>query len=236
MTELDASRIPPAHGRPCYDATSAETRGCGRRALLCLGTSALACIAFLSIGTALPAAPDRIKHPIAVFSGLDKITGRIISFEVSMDETVQFGSLQITERACYTRPATEAPQTTSFLEVDEIDASKNYKRIFSGWMFAASPGLHALEHPVYDVWLVDCKGGTTVIATPPDTVAAEPAPPENAKPTPPAKPPKSKRKPASDQAKSEAPNGPVVVGPPPGFNNPPNDQRTPTQRFYPTPN
>jgi hypothetical protein len=208
----------------------------GRRTLLRRGASAFACFAFLSIGTAMPAAADRIKHPIAVFSGLDKITGRIISFEVAMNETVQFGSLQITERACYTRPATEAPQTTGFLEIDEIDASKNYKRIFSGWMFAASPGLHALEHPVYDVWLVDCKGGTTVIATPPDTAAVEPPPPENAKPAPAVKPPKPKRTPAADQAKSEAPNGPIVVGPPPGFNNPQNDRRTPTQRLSPTPN
>ena len=72
---------------------------------------------------------------------------------------MQFGTLQITERACYTRPATEAPQTTSFVEVDEIDADKKYKRIFSGWMFAASPGLHGIEHPIYDIWLTDCTGG-----------------------------------------------------------------------------
>ena len=84
-----------------------------------------------------PACADRIAHPTAVFSGLDKITGRIISFEVAANETVQFGSLQITEKACYMRPATEAPQTTTFTQVDEIDAKKQYKRIFSGWMFAS---------------------------------------------------------------------------------------------------
>jgi hypothetical protein len=123
---------------------------------------------------ASPAAADKISHPTAVFSGLDKITGRIISFEVATNETVQFGSLQITERACYTRPATEAPQTVTFAQVDEIDAKKQYKRIFSGWMFAASPGLNGIEHPVYDIWLTDCKGGTTVTKVPADTAAAEP--------------------------------------------------------------
>ena len=103
---------------------------------------------------------DKIKNPIAVFSGLDKITGRIVSFEVAIDETVQFGGLQMTPRICYTRPPTESPNTTSFLEVDEVTLDNKYRRIFTGWMFAASPGLHGVEHPVYDIWLVDCKGGT----------------------------------------------------------------------------
>ena len=127
-----------------------------------------------------PTLADRITHPTAIFSGLDKITGRIISFEVATNETVQFGSLQITERACFTRPATEAPQTITFAQVDEIDAKKQYKRIFSGWMFAASPGLNGIEHPVYDIWLTDCKGGTEV-QTSPETASAEPeASPPNA--------------------------------------------------------
>ena len=113
---------------------------------------------------------DKIKHPTAIFAGLDKITGRIITFDVAIDETVQFGTIQITPRVCYTRPPTEAPQTTSFVEVDELPASGAMKRIFSGWMFAASPGLHAIEHPVYDVWLTDCRGGKDIIVTPPETV------------------------------------------------------------------
>ncbi|WP_336488959.1 DUF2155 domain-containing protein [Methylobacterium nigriterrae] len=111
---------------------------------------------------ALPAAADKIKNPTAVFSGLDKITGRIVSFEVSVDETVQFGALQLTPRVCYTRPPTESAKTTAFLEVDEVTLDNKYRRIFTGWMFAASPGLHAIEHPIYDVWLVDCKGGTDI--------------------------------------------------------------------------
>lgn len=102
--------------------------------------------------------PMRIPNPTAVFSGLDKITGRIISFDVAINETVQFGALQVTPRVCYSRPPTETPNTDAFVEVDEVTLQGEIKRIFTGWMFAASPGLHAVEHPVYDVWLTDCKG------------------------------------------------------------------------------
>ena len=98
-----------------------------------------------------------IKNPVAEFSGLDKITGRIITFDVYIDETVQFGALQVTPRVCYTRPSTETPRTSSFVEVDEITLDRKIRRIFTGWMFADSPGLNAVEHPVYDVWLKSCK-------------------------------------------------------------------------------
>jgi hypothetical protein len=102
---------------------------------------------------------NKIPNPTAVFSGLDKITGRIISFDVAINETVRFGALEVTPRACYTRPPTEAPSTDGFIEVDELTLQGELKRIFTGWMFAASPGLNAVEHPIYDVWLADCKGG-----------------------------------------------------------------------------
>ena len=102
--------------------------------------------------------PNKIANPTAVFSGLDKITGRIISFDVAINETVRFGALEVTPRACYSRPPTEAPTTDGFIEVDELTLQGELKRIFSGWMFAASPGLNAVEHPIYDVWLTDCKG------------------------------------------------------------------------------
>src|SRR5829696_6195376 len=118
---------------------------------------------------------DKIKNPTAVFSGLDKITGRIVSFEVAIDETVQFGGLQMTPKVCYTRPPTESPNTTSFVEVDEVTLESKVRRIFTGWMFASSPGLHAVEHPVYDIWLVDCKSGTEVIAEPKEPIE-EPTP------------------------------------------------------------
>jgi hypothetical protein len=104
-----------------------------------------------------PAHAEKIGNPVAVFAGLDKITGRIISFDVYIDETVQFGALQVTPRVCYTRPPTEPPLTDAFIEIDEISLNRTVKRIFTGWMFAASPGLHAVDHAVYDVWLTDCK-------------------------------------------------------------------------------
>ena len=112
------------------------------------------------------AAADKIRHPTARFAGLDKITGRVIAFDVAINETVQFGTLQITPRACFTRPPTEAPLTLGFAEVDEVLSSDEYKRIFSGWMFAASPGLNGVEHPVYDVWVTDCAGGKDIIREP----------------------------------------------------------------------
>ena len=101
------------------------------------------------------ASPIRQRY----FPGLDKITGRIISFDVAINETVQFGALQVTPRVCYSRPPTETPNTDAFVEVDEVTLQGEIKRIFTGWMFAASPGLHAVEHPIYDVWLTECKGG-----------------------------------------------------------------------------
>src|SRR5450830_334345 len=134
--------------------------------------------------------PQRIANPTAVFSGLDKITGRIISFDVAINETVQFGALQVTPRVCYSRPPTETPNTDSFVEVDEVTLQGEIKRIFTGWMFAASPGLHAVEHPIYDVWITDCKGGQN-----PNVAEAPPAP----QPTQPARLPPTRRAPPPPQ-------------------------------------
>jgi len=141
--------------------------------------------------------PQRIANPTAVFSGLDKITGRIISFDVAISETVQFGALQVTPRVCYSRPPTETPNTDAFVEVDEVTLQGEIKRIFSGWMFAASPGLHAVEHPIYDVWITDCKGGKNpnVAEVPPDAApkpparAPQPQSPQRRQPPPPRAPP-----------------------------------------------
>jgi hypothetical protein len=119
----------------------------------------------------------KIDNARAVFSGLDKITGRITSFDVAVGETVQFGALRVTPRACYTRPPTEATNTDAFVAVDEVTLQGEIKRIFTGWMFASSPGLHAIEHPIYDVWLTDCSApltptGEAAATTPTPTVAA----------------------------------------------------------------
>jgi len=107
---------------------------------------------------------QKIVNQTAVFSALDKITGRIITFDAAINETVQFGPLQVTPRVCYTRPPTETQNTTGFVEVDEITLKSEIRRIYTGWMFASSPGLHAVEHPIYDVWLTDCKMTPPAIA------------------------------------------------------------------------
>jgi hypothetical protein len=127
-----------------------------------------------------PPPTQKIINPTAVFSGLDKITGRITSFDVAINETVQFGALQVTPRVCYTRPPTETPNTDSFVEVDEVTLQGEVKRVFTGWMFAASPGLHGVEHPIYDVWLMDCKGG----ASPAPVAEVQPAAPVRPVPAP----------------------------------------------------
>jgi hypothetical protein len=108
--------------------------------------------------TFFPAAAEaeKIVNPVALFAGLDKITGTITAFEVAIDEIKQFGSLAVRPRVCYSRPPEEEPQTTSFVEVEEVIANNAPRRIFTGWMFAESPGLNAVEHPVYDVWLTGC--------------------------------------------------------------------------------
>jgi hypothetical protein len=176
----------------------------------------LALGAALALFAAGPAPADPIRHPTAVFAGLDKTTGRIINFDVAIEETVQFGSLQVTPRVCNTRPQTEAPQTTSFVEVDEQIGNAEHraagkgeaKRIFSGWMFAASPGLHGVEHPVYDVWLVDCKGGKEVAAQP--AAAPTPPPPDAAAPAEVKKPKRSRKvEPAAPAPIEAQPIGPA---------------------------
>jgi hypothetical protein len=130
---------------------------------------AIAGTAILSMVTAADAA--RITNPVAVFSGIDKITGRITTFDVYIGETVQFGALQVTPRVCYSRDDTEAPKTDTFVEVDEITLDRKIRRIFTGWMFADSPGLNAVEHPVYDVWLNSCKAKSDL--PPPDSAAKQ---------------------------------------------------------------
>ncbi len=138
--------------------------------------------ATLQPGDEIVTAPpsQRVVNKKAVFAGLDKITGRITSFDTDIGEIVQFGALRVKAEACYTRPSTEAANTDAFVEVDEITLQGEVKRIFSGWMFAASPGLHGVEHAVYDVWLTDCK-------EPEATIAGAPEPPPKAAPPPPQK-------------------------------------------------
>ncbi|ACM26239.1 DUF2155 domain-containing protein [Agrobacterium sp. SHOUNA12C] len=132
-----------------------------------------AAVLALAAGAVLPQAAEaaRISNPVAVFSGLDKITGRITTFDVYVNETVQFGALQVTPKACYSRDDTEQQKVDGFVEVDEITLDRRIRRIFTGWMFADSPGLNAVEHPIYDVWLKECKQKSDI--PPPDNAGAK---------------------------------------------------------------
>ncbi len=100
---------------------------------------------------------EKIENDIAVFAALDKVTARISTLEVPIGETKVFGALKITPRICYSRPPTEPPLTSSFVEVQEIKLNGKIDKLFAGWMFAQSPGLSGVEHPVFDVWLTNCK-------------------------------------------------------------------------------
>ena len=117
-----------------------------------------------SAACVVPVLAARISNPVAVFAGIDKITGRITTFDVYIDETVQYGALQVTPNVCYSRDETEAQRVDGFIEVDEITLDRKIRRIFTGWMFADSPGLNAVEHPIYDVWLTGCKQESDVPA------------------------------------------------------------------------
>jgi hypothetical protein len=108
------------------------------------------------------AGPTSQPGTIAVLRGLDKVTARTVDFEAPVGETVAFGPLDVTVRYCRKRPPEEPPEVFTFMEVndrrtDGFGAETQGERIFSGWMFASNPALNPLEHPVYDVWVIDCR-------------------------------------------------------------------------------
>jgi len=101
------------------------------------------------------------RYPTAVFSGLDKVSADVTEFEAPLNKPVRYGSLEVVVYACHKRPPEELPQTSVYLEVRQVSIETRQidpKPIFKGWMFAESPGLNGLEHPVYDIWPNTCKG------------------------------------------------------------------------------
>jgi len=105
----------------------------------------------------MPAQAQRIENAIANFAALDKVTAAVKQLPIELNKTGEFRTLKITPRVCYTSDPREPPKTSTFVEVDEIMFDGKAKRIFSGWMFAESPGLNPLVHPVFDVWLTGCS-------------------------------------------------------------------------------
>jgi len=111
----------------------------------------------LACGATALALPAVAVAETAVLRGLDKVTARVSTIEAPAGKTVHFGTLDILVRACSKRPPEETPETSAFLEVTERKPGAPPQRLFMGWMFASSPALSALEHPVYDLWVIDCK-------------------------------------------------------------------------------
>ncbi|WP_417448804.1 DUF2155 domain-containing protein [Kordiimonas sp.] len=107
--------------------------------------------------------PSNRANSVVVLRALDKITARITEIELPVGDEGRFGTLALTVRYCRTRPPIEAPETFAYLEIDDIKRSDVRERVFEGWMVASSPALNALEHPVYDVWVINCKTSTPEI-------------------------------------------------------------------------
>jgi hypothetical protein len=104
-----------------------------------------------------PALAANLVGTAAKLQGMDKVTARISSFEAPIGEAVRYGNLEIVVRSCRKRPPEEQPESAAYLEISEIRPGKPKRKVFDGWMFASSPALSAMEHPVYDIWVVDCK-------------------------------------------------------------------------------
>ena len=130
---------------------------------------------FLAAGAALGAAlvdgaaVAAAERRLAVLQALDKVVARTSRLEAPLDRPVRFGTLRIVVRACHAAPPEEAPENVAFLEIDEVHHDERAVRLYTGWMFSSTPGLAALEHPVYDIWVLAC----TEAAPAPENAASE---------------------------------------------------------------
>ena len=123
-----------------------------------IGAAASACLGMLAV----PAHAEGpvLEHGVAILQGLDKVTARVSPVRAPLDQPTQFGTLEVVVRACRETPPTEPPESAAFLEIRELPPASDTEGapvdLFAGWMFASSPAVSALEHPVYDIWVVDC--------------------------------------------------------------------------------
>jgi hypothetical protein len=144
----------------------------GYGAMLLLVGAALAALA------GAPAQAERIENATANFAALDKVSAAVKQLPIALNKTETFRTLRITPRVCITSDPSEPPRTSTFVEVDEVQFDGSVKRIFSGWMFAESPGLNPMVHAVFDIWLTGCSQPKTVTTSKaPGTDAAD-APPQ----------------------------------------------------------
>jgi hypothetical protein len=105
----------------------------------------------------LSASAQAAEKPTLLMRGLDKITGRAFDIVAPLNTPVKFATLEITARYCYSTPQSETPETAAFVQIDDVRPDKPKRRVFSGWMYASSPGLNAVQHPLYDVWAIFCR-------------------------------------------------------------------------------
>ncbi|MGQ0527859.1 MAG: DUF2155 domain-containing protein [Alphaproteobacteria bacterium] len=130
-------------------------------------------IFLISLAAAVDAAPSAARemepYPIVKLRSLDKITARTETFEAAVGSTVKFGPLYIKIQSCQKASPLEQPESAAFLQVWEMPVEKKAQWIFSGWMFASSPALSHMDHPIYDVWVLDClaEKGQDETVTPP---------------------------------------------------------------------
>lgn len=117
---------------------------------------------FLPQQARMAAAAPSVDYPVAKLRSLDKISARTTVFEAEVGSTLKFGEVYIKVQACRKAPEMEQPESAAFLQIWEVapkgDADGESRWIFSGWMFASSPGLSSMDHPIYDVWVLDCLG------------------------------------------------------------------------------
>jgi hypothetical protein len=123
----------------------------------------------LGLFAALPAHAADVAFDTAILQGLDKVTGRVMTISAPIGSTVHFGTLEIVVRTCRKRPPEEEPEAAAFLDIWETRPGAPAASLFRGWMFASSPALSALEHPVYDIWVLDCEDSNAKTSSPPNS-------------------------------------------------------------------
>ncbi len=96
------------------------------------------------------------EYPRVRLQSLDKATARTMTFEANVGSTLKFGPLYIRVKTCQKSSPVDEPESAAFLEIWEVDTDDQADWVFSGWMFASSPGLSPMDHAIYDVWMIDC--------------------------------------------------------------------------------
>ena len=112
--------------------------------------------------TQMSFAREMTEYPRAKLQYLDKVTARTTTFEADIGATMSFGNLYVKVQSCQKSSPIEQPESAAFMQIWEGSKDKESKWVFSGWMFASSPGLSPMDHPVYDVWVLDCLYDTNI--------------------------------------------------------------------------